>query len=1429
MTHLSFSFAILTLFFAHFANAQSLLKIVETGARNARLNLVMLSEGYTNAELTANKFKNDATTISNALLNTEPFKSYRPFFNVYGISVASAQSGADQGSAGGLRNTYFNASFYDPPLDRLLVIDSTGYSRANSLLNTFVPEYDIVLVIVNDSKYGGSGGSYAVTSTNASAAQIAIHEIGHSFGGLGDEYDYPGSSPSETPNTTQQTSRALIKWNHWINASTPVPTPETSTYGSGRVGLFQGAAYSPTGWYRPTLDSMMQTLGEPFYAVNEEALVLEIYSRVSPITSSTPASSVTVNLPDQALTFTVDGPSKADTSTAIQVEWKLDGTVITEQTGRTLNYSSSAIGNGTHTLVATVKDTTTKVRKDTAGLLNDSRTWTLNLSNQGPTAPTTLAAALRADGGVNLTWTDASTDEAGFAIERALGTSTAYAEIGRVGVNATAYTDSTTTPGTSTKYRVRGVNSASSSVLGPPSNVVTVTPLIIPAISQDPASVFLPLGQPASFTVQATGTLLKYQWRRNTVNISGANKATYSIASAQVSHVASYDCVVSNALASFTSAAATLKLDSAPIFTVHPLSQTVLSAQPVTFTAQTVGAPTISYQWRFNGTDLPGETGSSLVLTSSQVLDSGRYDCLASNAHGDTLSKVAVLTVNGAPLITLHPSPVTVDRGQSATFTAAAMGAAPLAYQWLKNGAPLVGATSARLTITKVKDSDIATYECLVSNSHGRDLSAGAGLAYGSSSPTTSDYKLAGAEPGSARWLWVQRLGSASGYDSVKALAFENGKLIAGGQSEGVDTKFGSISINAPSNWVAAFDPAKGLATWAVSTGHGQGTRCLAGDGAGKVFASGTGGGVYTSHAVATGIADWSRNYSGSADPIPGIATDGTGAVYLCRADTTTRKSTVAKFASDGSMSWEREVSASGAGSSSVTVTGMVRSAAGLIVICGYAQADSTTTLTFANGQSQPALSISGSTPSLRTGFLAAYDAAGTPVWARMYGLEVQQVASYPNGLWTTGRAVVGGSIVSVADRVDASNGDRSQPSINLGTATAISIAAYENSDFAVLCHVQSTTQNLRTYTSHKPGYVVARFDIDNSLHWVLPVWGDLSLASTAPSSQGRIIIGSDGAAYVGLTLGVSPNATPTQFAGLADMGMTGRLEDGFIARIAEAPRVRPLEHQIVALGGPLHLKVVATADSTARIQWYKNGKVMAGKTSSAIHVAAATLTDAGTYYCKITANGITVATTKAVVNVLDAVPRTFKAPLNKLLDLVVTAAGPSLSYRWWKNSDPVFNTNGFANATTARLRINAMSPTFADSYDCEVTGPGGTIRVNFIMADVMYEPVFTPPVVPASIVSGTFLLQLSATDAASYKVSTLPAGLVYDPKTGRITGKPTTPGSKLITVTANNAAGTSHPALTFTITVDDIATYAKGSFQALVTLSLGTRTSAAS
>ena len=365
---------------------QSTLYTVENnGPRSKRINIVFLSEGYTTAALPS--FAGHVNTAMNYLFSREPWMQYRSYCNVFRIEIASTETGCDNGTAGGSRDTYFNSGFQDASIPQLLTIDATGSSRAYSLLNQHVPEYNIPIVIVNDVKYGGSGGSISVASIHSLSAMVVEHEVGHSFANLADEYDadYPGYFPAEKPNNTAQTVRSLIKWKSWIDATTPVATPETAEYDSV-VGLFEGSMYRTTGWYRPHNNSLMRNLNRPVGNVNREQFVLSIYSRVDPVDAWTPnGTSLSVNN-FQRLNFSVT--PKAPAGGGMQTRWYADNQLQAGATAPSIEVISDVLGNGTHTVKARINDLTPFVRNDPSQLLFHDVTWTLTLTNQ---LPATLA------------------------------------------------------------------------------------------------------------------------------------------------------------------------------------------------------------------------------------------------------------------------------------------------------------------------------------------------------------------------------------------------------------------------------------------------------------------------------------------------------------------------------------------------------------------------------------------------------------------------------------------------------------------------------------------------------------------------------------------------------------------------------------------------------------------------------------------------------------------------------------------------------------------------------------------------------------------------------------------------------------------------------------------------------------------------------
>jgi IgA Peptidase M64 len=367
------------------AQTATLIPVEENGPRNRRINVVFLSEGYTQASLP--KFAGHARQVVDFLFAREPWRQYRSYCNVYRIEVASNQDGCDNGAnsgAGGLRDTYFSTGFNNAGVEQLLTVAGPGSSRAYGLLNQHLPEYDVPIILVNDTKYGGSGGPLAVASVNGSSAAIVEHELGHSFANLADEYDlqFTGFNPSEMPNTTAETDRNRIRWRHWIAAATPVPTPETVAF-DNVVGLFEGSMYRTNGWYRPHYNSLMRNLNRPVGAVNREQFVLNFYQRISPIEASEPPSQNRSVAGFESLRFQVT-PKQPAVGPSLVTRWFVDGAEQPGATSAVFEVSSETLGNGTHTVTATVSDPTDFVRLDPSGLLAESVSWTLTLSGQLP-------------------------------------------------------------------------------------------------------------------------------------------------------------------------------------------------------------------------------------------------------------------------------------------------------------------------------------------------------------------------------------------------------------------------------------------------------------------------------------------------------------------------------------------------------------------------------------------------------------------------------------------------------------------------------------------------------------------------------------------------------------------------------------------------------------------------------------------------------------------------------------------------------------------------------------------------------------------------------------------------------------------------------------------------------------------------------------
>jgi hypothetical protein len=237
--------------------------IEENGLPEEKVDIVILAEGYKKEEM--DKFIADARRVTSYLFSEEPFKTERAKFNVRAVLTPSVESGTDIPGEGIYKNTHFNATFYTLDMPRYLTTSDMKsiYDAAAS-----VP-YDHIYLLVNTERYGG-GGFYNFLSICSSdhlfTPEVFVHEFGHGFAGLGDEY-YSSSVAYEDfynletepwePNITTLVDFDK-KWKGMIADSIPVPTPREEKY-SNAIGVFEGGGYMEKGIYSPYMDCRMKS------------------------------------------------------------------------------------------------------------------------------------------------------------------------------------------------------------------------------------------------------------------------------------------------------------------------------------------------------------------------------------------------------------------------------------------------------------------------------------------------------------------------------------------------------------------------------------------------------------------------------------------------------------------------------------------------------------------------------------------------------------------------------------------------------------------------------------------------------------------------------------------------------------------------------------------------------------------------------------------------------------------------------------------------------------------------------------------------------------------------------------------------------------------------------------------------------------------
>lgn len=915
-----------------------------------------------------------------------------------------------------------------------------------------------------------------------------------------------------------------------------------------------------------------------------------------------------------------------------------------------------------------------------------------------------------------------------------------------------------------------------------------------PGITTQPQSQSVLLGSNALFTVVAGGqTPLSYQWSfngtdlTNSAHVIGATNTTLTVSNLLASDAGGYQVLVSNSHGSATSSIAVLTVLIPAGITAQPQGQTIYLGDPAVFSVTAAGTAPLSYQWAFNGSNLPGRTGTVFSIAAATTNQTGNYSVTVTNLYGSVTSSNALLTVlDGPPVIVSQPADQTVFLGNTLTLPVGAAGSKPLSYQWQFNGNNLAGVTNATLTLSGMTPQQAGEYSVLVSNRLGVTASSNALVqvpevtSWGYSSATNVPAGLTNVMLMSAGWFnnWALQ---ADGYstwwgNSGWALAIPPGQtnLVQVGLGanyslglwpDGQVSYWGCVGCNGENDLPPDLTNIVSIAAGEFHEValHADGTVDVWGFNAygttdlpaglsnvAAIFA-----GSYQSYALKTDgtIVAWGRNDYGQCDVPAGLSNvvSVTGGLLGGAA---------AK--SDGTVvAWGYYPGFVPAGLSNVVALSageldfVALKQDGTVVAWGsdqYGQTDVppglTNVLEISSGVSHNTVLIGPPFAQIKR----------QPVDASV--LEGGDTFFYAP---TTGRPPLSyqwqfnGANIPGATRQSVWLNDV-QPTDAGNYALVVA-----NAFGAVTSRVAVLTVDVPpTITGQPQSQTVL---VSNGVSFAVSAAGTAPLScqwyfNGAPlSDNGRI----SGSTTTNLLISNAQTSDAGSYTVIVSNPFGSVTSTGATLTVWEPPQIlaQP-QPQLLTTGMVVNLSVNATGTAPLSYQWIFNGTALTdssritGSTTATLSISNAQLGDSGNYWVLITNVGGAAVSSIAAVNVL-VPPAITSQPTSQTLvqgstaTFNAAAAGSApLSYRWFFNGAPLTDGGQFSGSGTPSMSISNVQSTNAGSYALVVTNPVGTATSAAAVLTVLAPPtIVQQPAYLSAQLSARTMFSVTATGTA--------------------------------------------------------------------------------